>query len=288
MALALVAFSSYSYSEIITGVTPNAAGNGLNWSMDNVLPQESGLIVNGVIYKYTAMKEQQDQMLVNIQNQNALGTGYVFKSQDDWSGVPGNTITKAVPVENIPIQYWGNGEIEVEGKGNVVDPTVTYTYRYDTCYDPISDPSCPGYAAAMGKFLADNLPPTEIKIFDPLEDENIVNSINRKVELDDDEKKKQQAEKEKEEGKKKIALRESQNALNAAVTVSQEAILDIMNNATDINSYYSIALNGGAYADATAYMSAKVPENKQALRNGFAQQLLHKKLIESQYDLGRN
>jgi hypothetical protein len=292
VASALVAYSSYCYSEVINGTTNNAAANGPSWSMGTVLPQESGLTVNGVIYKYTAMKDQQDEMLVNIQNQSALGPGYVFRSQDDWTGLPGNTIAKNVPVPNIPIQNWGPGEIEIEGKGSVVNPTVVYTYKYDTCYNPITDPSCPGYAEAMAKFLSENMP-EQVSIDDPLNDKNIQDAINRKAELkneydDEEEKKKKEAQKEKEKNdRKRMALKSAENALATAQGVSQQSILEAMNSVPEFNSYYNSVISGGVYADASGYKADKIPENRQALRNGFAQQLLHKQLVESQYDLGR-
>ena len=42
---------------------------------------------------------------------------------------------------------WGNGSIEVEGTGTVEDAFVFYNYRVDPCYDPQSNPLCPGYQA---------------------------------------------------------------------------------------------------------------------------------------------
>lgn len=75
--------------------------------MTNVLPQQLGLTVNSVIYRYTTEKNTEDDMLVHVQNENLLGNGYIFRSTDDWSGLPGNTINKTVPVGAIGIDYWG-------------------------------------------------------------------------------------------------------------------------------------------------------------------------------------
>jgi len=65
--------------------------------MSNVLPQQAGLQVTGVVYQYTAVKDPEDDMIVHVQNQNAQDSGYIFRETDDWSGLPGNTINKLIP-----------------------------------------------------------------------------------------------------------------------------------------------------------------------------------------------
>jgi len=40
------------------------------------------------------------------------------------------------------------------------------------------------------------------------------------------------------------------------------------------------------YANQPFYEDKKVPENQRGLRNGLAQQLLHEKMVEQQYELG--
>jgi hypothetical protein len=60
-------------------------------------------------------------------------------------------------------------------------------------------------------------------------------------------------------------------------------MLDTMNLAVNMNSYYSANINGGTYAETTVIVDKQLPENKRGLRNGFAQQLLHEKMIEMQY-----
>ena len=79
VVLVLWLFCSYSYCEIISGQTTNAAGNGLTWVMTNVLPQHTGLTVNTVNYRYTTVKQTADTMVVNVQNLNAQGNGYIFR-----------------------------------------------------------------------------------------------------------------------------------------------------------------------------------------------------------------
>ena len=147
VALVLLGYSCYSYSEIIHGRSEEATKGNLNWVMSNVLPSVSGLSVNSVIYRYTTIKQTEDNMTVHVQNENVMGSGYIFRETDSWSGLPGNTITKAVPLPNIESKYWGNGSIEVEGEGQVVNPTVIYSYTHDTCAEPTTDTRCPNYKA---------------------------------------------------------------------------------------------------------------------------------------------
>ena len=111
LAVLLACSASYSSSDDVYGSTSNAAAFGLNWVMTNVLPQQAGLTVGNVVYRYTAVKDIDADMLVHVQNENALGDGYIFRETDDWSGLEGNTIYKAIPVGRIGIEYWGDGSI---------------------------------------------------------------------------------------------------------------------------------------------------------------------------------
>ena len=82
--MVLLAYCSYSCSEIIYSESKVDA---YNWVMQNVLPQQAGLTVGSVIYRYTAVKNIEDDMLVHVQNEDALGSGYIFRETDDWSGL---------------------------------------------------------------------------------------------------------------------------------------------------------------------------------------------------------
>ena len=236
--------------------------------MGGVLPSEAGLTVSGVIYRYTVTKVPSDPMQVHVQNENALGSGLIFRETDNWTGLPGNTINKMVPVDNIPIQYWGNGAIKVDGFGSVSNANVVYTYRIDHCFDPQSDPTCPGYKQPMP-------PKTEITIYNALEDPAL-------------ERKKTETKYSKNENKrsedKERALKDAEAAVETANGISQQAMLREMNFATNLNSYYNKALSGGVYRDALVLIDSKMSENRHALRTGLAQQLLHQKMVDQQYE----
>ena len=87
--------------------------------MTNVLPQQMGLEVTNVFYRYRAVKDPASDMVVYVQNEDTSGDGYIFRSADDWSGLPPNTIVKSIPLQNILGSRFGDGSIVVEGDGSV-------------------------------------------------------------------------------------------------------------------------------------------------------------------------
>ena len=282
----------YSYSESIApyyGTTPNATIGGSTWSMDSILPSGvPGLDIDLVIYNYTPIKETQDDMIVHIQNENANGTGYIFRESDDWSGLQGGTeIRKVVPVVPTNRSQWGDGSIEVEGTGTVENSSVIYNYRVDPCYDPQFNPNCPGYEV--------QIPEIEIvdpdSLYDPLEDETVKNATaSTDADVYDDEESESDKDKEKEEEEKdskerlEKALAAVDNTIMFAEAFAQDQLLQAMNMAINMGSYYSASIDGGAYQDSVTLVDKQLPENKRGLRNGLAQQLLHDKMIEMQYN----
>jgi hypothetical protein len=274
VAWAFLAYCSFSYSEIINGTTVNAAGNGLTWSMGNVLPAATGLTVDGVIYQYSAIKNPRDPMVVNIQNKDATQPGFVFRSRDDWSGLPGNTITKVVPLDNIPITRWGAGSITVDGVGEVTNPLVVYKYKYDTCVDPLSSPTCPGYAAAMAKLLTEK--PAEI--YDPLSDQNIRNVLDAKFVIEEERRIPTTSTK---RNDKPIDRRSIVSPLSPA-DADKASQLEMLNNIPGFD-LYKVSIPGGVYNEVLRYPDKKLPDSRNARRFGLAQDSLHKAMVDLQY-----
>jgi len=290
---ALASWAGYCYSESIApyfGTTPNAAAGGSTWTMDNVLPNGvPGVDINLIIYSYTPQKITADDMIVHIQNENASGTGYIFRESDDWSGAPGGTeIRKVVPVVPSNRSLWGNGSIEVEGTGTVEDAFVFYNYKVDPCYNPQFDPNCPGYVQPQ---------PPEIEtvdvdsLYDPLADSAVTDALasTDADQYEDEEKseedKKKEEEEEEQDSKERLekALAAADSTLMFAEALAQSQLLQSMNMAINMNSYYSASIDGGTYKEPITLVDTQLPENKQGLRNGFAQQLLHEKMVEMQY-----
>ena len=277
LVLLLASSASYSYSDTIYGITTNAASNGLNWVMSNVLPQQAGLQVSSVIYQYTAIKDPEDDMIVYVQNQNAQSDGYIFRETDDWSGLPGNTINKLIPVGEIPIQMWGEGSIDIEGQGQVTEPNVVYTYKYDPCFDPQSDPSCPGYMPPIPE-------PETIDIYDALNDQAVLDATKETDPdlFDRDNKNRREAKREADD-RLEQGLAASENALNIASGAAQDFMVAAMANEMRFDPYYAAKIKGGVYLESVTLPVKDIPDNPRGLRNGLAQQLLHQQMIESQY-----
>ena len=277
--LSLVLSPSYSYSEpYYYGASGNAASTALSWGMPSVLPDIAGLDINGLLYRYTTVKNPEDDMKVHVGNLNANGDGYIFRETDDWSGVPSNTIVKSFSLGNIPAANWGAGSIDVEGKGSVKDAVVIYNYRVDRCYDPQSDPSCAGYVKPIPVIPV-------VDVYDALEDDAVVETLEvDEFQYDEDGNLILSEEEEEEETRIEMGLTASANALTLFKTQGQDDIILAINQQTNIAMYYNASINGGVYADAAGLADSKISDNKKALRNNLAQQILHEQMIDMQYN----
>lgn len=258
---ALAAFlgfwASCSYSDPYTyGYTGNAAAYGHSWAMPTAVP---GMDINAVLYRYTTLKDRSAAMTVSIQNRDTQGTGYIFREVDDWTNLPGNTISKVISVNNIPISRWGDGEIQVTGQGSVVDATVIYSYRIDTCFTPQLDPSCPGYRAPL---------PDVPEVYSALDDEAVRNALEtpeREIYQEEKTEPKQKETKER------------------TIASKKDPVLEAMIAGANIAPYYTLTIPGGVYKDSVVLRDTRLPDNRRGLLNGLAQQKLHEQLIDLQY-----
>lgn len=276
----MLAYSpSYSYSELVFGQTTNAAQNGYSWVMENLLPQQTGLQVNQVLYRYTTIKDPDDPLLVTVQNENAVDGGYIFRETDDWTGLPGNSIFKVIGVGGIPIDYWGDGEIVWEGEGEVTDPSVYYTYQYDTCFDPQTDPSCPGY-----KVEVPDIP--SVEVVDPLDDTFVQDEIDREMTMrDEDEEERERKDMEqKEDDEEEVDLETvlgivGRSLQNAEDTAKHNQVMALSQFS---NQYYE-QLPDTVYRETIQLKDATMPRNNRGRRLLIAQDVLHDKLVKSQF-----
>lgn len=283
--VALVFWPCYSYSESITpyfDITGNAAAGGHTWNMDNVFPEPPGLEVNGVFYSYTPDKLTEDEFKVTVGNEG------VWSDTEDWTGTPGGIeVRKVIGLPNVPREAWGDGYIVTEGDGTVNDATVIYSYKVDPCFDPQFDPNCPGYVAPVPVVI--EIDPDDI--YDATEDEYVSLNDEEKVLIEENE---QQLEKEKEEEeeeaeKRKRAYRlevaqdlfgivalEAENQRIIAMNAAQQAVVNVQ--------YLNATIPGGAYKETVVLLDKKIDDNKEGLRNGLAQQLLHEEMVGMQYN----
>ena len=279
VALAASLMASQAHSEYLYGLTGNMAGTGHTWGM-NIGPSGSqSLKINGVFYQYTPVKNTEDDMLIHVRNKKA-GGGYIFSSTDDYSGLPGNIpITKGFIIDNLPIELWGDGSIDIEGTGSFVDANVVYSYKYNNdCLTPMSDPSCPGYIDAVLAMMGES----KIEAYDPLVDENINDVIDEKAELDEDV---QQEDEEKAEAKDRLQrmLSGVNDSILYANVTSQNLLMFAMSRNDNLSPYYDKKLSGGTYTETVVLSGGELPDNAKGARAGLAQQILHADMVSMQY-----
>jgi hypothetical protein len=269
-----------AYGEYLYGISGNMAGPGHTWGMTTLGPSNNrGLRINGVYYQYTPVKNIEDDMRVHVRNKKVGTVGeYIFSVTDDWSGLPGGIpITKGFNIDNLPIELWGDGSIDIEGNGSVVDASVLYSYKYNEgCLTPLSDPSCFGYMDAVLALLGNKA----IEAYDPLDDENISAVMNEKADIEE--------EAEEEEDKDKEMLEKILSSVDASIltanVVSQNLLMFALTNSVTMNTYYDKKLAGGAYQETVVLDGGNLPDNKRGARVGLAQQLLHTEMINMQYE----
>lgn len=289
LPLVLVCWPYYSYSDSIApyyGYTGNAAADqALRWAMGDILPNPPGLEIDNVIYNYTIRKQTEDQVDVFVFNENASGTGYIFREHDEWKpgSLDGTQINKVVPLGRLHRDLFGQGGIDVQGNGSVENPSVIYTYRVDPCYDPQFDPNCPGY-----EMIVPDVPEVNYEYYDGSElmtrydfDEEEYNEEDEN-EIDEESLKEQEKEEEKDrEERLEKALAEVGRSVLFAEAFAAAQISDAAQ--INLNSYTSKAIQGGVYNETVALKDTQLPDAKSGLRNGLAQQLLHQKMVDMQF-----
>jgi len=280
VAVLLLGYCSYSSSEVIYGSSGNAAQSGQQWVMQNVIPQYTGLAVNGVVYQYTTIKDPSDPMVVSVQNENPIDGGYIFREVDDWTGLPGNTINKIVPVDYIPVEYWGDGSIVVEGEGQVVDPSVLYTYRYDDkCINPQNNPTCPGYSPVIPETDDTNL---------DLAGESFQDQMDREQVFRDDDQERRDFERIKDKEKKKLVLTDlekmlgtfSLNELQGPAEMLHAQMLAL----NFVPASYERVIPDPGYEERIELKDATLPDNVQLRRLNYANDALHNQMVDQQYE----
>ena len=136
----------------MTGILPDGA--------DGSIPHIK-VDIHGLTYRYTMVKDPNTGATVYVRNKDLDGNGYVFEERDEWTaGNPGGTIQKYVRFPYTSASRFGDGSIDVEGDGQVIDPNVTYNYRLEVddrlmmcSATPLADPACPGFNQALLDYL---------------------------------------------------------------------------------------------------------------------------------------
>ena len=277
--LLLLLFYSFSVHAYSFGYTPNVAISGLEWTMTPTYLGADGIggmDVSGVTYKYTPIKNKEDDYVVTLEN-DKVGGGYVFQDIQDWSQREGGIeIRRTIALPYLPLAIFGDGRLKQEGTGSIEDADVRYIYRFDPCFDQQSDPSCPGYVKPKPPPLPD------IPDYDALQDESV--SLAQKEtdrELLEDEQADKDEEDEDEESLE-LKLADTTNALTIANEISQSAILKELNNVTNLTNYYVYTIPDNYYPDTVALQGGTIVDNRRALRS-LSQDARMNEMIEEQY-----
>ena len=253
VVLGLLACSPcYSQSEVFES-TPNVVASGRTWNMQNILPAETGLVVNGIAWRYSVDKNAADAFQVNIE-QNSIAGSRLFTFTDNWTGLPGNNITRGAPL-NLLGENMASGALTTDGFGTVSNESIVYTYQYDSCAEPTL--GCPNFVPSA--------PTVEVPSYE------LENATLRDEDQEDLERRQmmqKQTERAREAGS---------NAVAQATLAAQFFALDIVPT-----SYY-VALEGGDIQD--SFLPGKdISDNKRGRRMGFAQQRLHSEMVNAQYE----
>lgn len=275
---------SYCFSDSLVGRTNNAAVDGYNWIMTEVLPYTTGLNIDGVTYRYSIDKQPEDDATVYIRNPDTEVEGYVYEREDVWDGLPGNTKVGYDPLIATTASRFGDGEIGIDGVGTLSDVSIFYHYSYDTCTVPLTSPSCPGYLDALYKYLLDNGLLDGSNKDDPYYNEWVQAQLNLEAEVEEQEFSEAPEEDEsRDEVDMEAALSISGAAEKIADVAMQEQMLQSLANMAALNPYYEVAIDGGVYEETIQLEDAEIQDNRRALRS-LASDSLHREMVKSQYD----
>lgn len=250
--------------------------------MTDVLPRTTGLDIDGISYRYTLDKNIEDAATVYIRNQHATGEGYIYERNDVWDGLPGNTKVGYDPLPSLNASLFGEGEIGVDGSGTISDVSIYYNYSYDTCINPLSSPTCPGYLDALYQYLLDN-GLLNGNIDDPYYNEWVQAQLEQETTVEEDVfSNEEEIEEESKELDIEAALSVSGAAEKITNTEQQERILAQLAAIRKLDIYYSKEISGGVYEDSIKLLDSKIIDNKKALNN-LINDSKHREIIRSQY-----
>jgi len=283
--LALVVFSwpYYCYSENVYGNTENAASKAHTWAMNNLLPSQTGLTVEGIFHRYTLTKDPTKNSTVSITNKKIGSDGYIYEYTDDWNKIPGGTKVTYDPIPSTLGNLFGNGEIKVIGDGSLSDVTILYHYKFDPCHTPLTDPSCPDFKTALYQYLLDNNLLDAQNVQDPYYDQWVQMQLEEQAETE----KQEVLEAKEEEESDELSVEEILSVAGAAEKIAdpseQIAMMKQIAAIGKLELYYNIAIDGGVYKDNLTIEGGTIKDNFSGLRN-LTQDSVHRSIVRSQYD----
>ena len=289
MLLVACSWPYSSYSEVVNGSTENASASAYTWVMQNILPAQTGLTIEGVYHRYTITKDANADAIVSITNENANGTGYIYEYTDNWDNLPSNTKFKYDPIASSLGVLWGKGEIKVTGDGTLSDVNIRYQYRFDTCFIPLSDPTCPDFRNALYQYLIDNdLLNNEPSIDDPYYNEWVKLQLEQTAKEEEEKEELEAAKEEELKNEKKERTMQDLFSVESltkklADPFEQVKMLQKMASLEKLEGYYDVVIQGGEYKDTIELVDGSIKDNTKALKN-LAQDKAHEKMVSMQYD----
>ena len=251
--------------------------------MNNLLPSQTGLTVEGIFHRYTLTKDPTKDSTVSITNKKIGNDGYIYEYTDDWNKIPGGTKVTYDPIPSTLGNLFGNGEIKVIGDGSLSDVTILYHYKFDPCHTPLTDPSCPDFKTALYQYLLDNNLLDAQNVQDPYYDQWVQMQLEEQAETE----KQEVLETKEEEESDELSVEEILSVAGAAEKIAdpseQIAMMKQIAAIGKLELYYNIAIDGGVYKDNLTIEGGTIKDNFSGLRN-LTQDSVHRSIVRSQYD----
>ena len=239
--------------------------------MNNLLPSQTGLTVEGIFHRYTLTKDATKDSTVSITNKKIGTDEYIYNYTDNWNKIPGGTKVTYDAVPSTLGNLFGEGEIKVTGDGSLSDVTILYHYKFDPCHTPLSDPTCPDFKDALYQYLLDNNLLDTPNVEDPF--------YNKWVQI--------QLEAQEEEESEELSMEEILSVAGAAEKIADPLQqLNMMQKIAAIGKleiYYDAVIDGGVYKDNLVIDGGNITDNAKGLRN-LTQDNVHRSIVRSQYD----
>jgi hypothetical protein len=283
LALAVFSWPCYSYSENIYGNTKNAASNAHKWVMNNLLPAQNNLTIEGVFHKYTITKDSTTDATVSITNKKMGSDDNVYEYVDDWNNLPSGTKIKYDPIAPKLGTLFGDGEIKVTGDGSLSDVLILYHYKYDPCDTPLNDPTCPNYKDAVYQYLLDNDLLSGENVEDPYYNQWVQIQLDEQAELEEQEVEEAEEEEESEELTVEEILSVAGVVDKIADPVQQLEMMQQIAAVGKLELYYNLDIDGGVYEDVLQIDGGEFKDNVKAFKS-LGQDNVHRSMVRSQYD----
>ena len=283
LVLAVFSWPYYCSSENIYGNTKNAASNAHRWAMNNLLPSQTGLTVEGIFHRYTLTKDPTKDSTVSITNKKIGGDGYIYEYTDNWNKIPGGTKVTYDAVPSTLGNLFGDGEIKVTGDGSLSDVTILYHYKFDPCHTPLSDPTCPDFKDALYQYLLDNNLLDTPNIEDPFYNQWVQIQLEEQAEAEEQKALEAQEEEESEELSMEEILSVAGAAEKIADPMQQLNMMQKIAAVGKLELYYDAVIDGGVYKDNLVIDGGNITDNAKGLRN-LTQDNVHRSIVRSQYD----